>query len=75
RLGRVQDRGAHDRPAAPRGADARAGEGVAAGGGEGGAGRDGDGDVVQLVGRGTIVSRRQPDGRWLIVLDRPESPC
>jgi uncharacterized protein (TIGR02246 family) len=24
--------------------------------------------------RGTIVSRRQPDGNWLIVLDNPMSP-
>jgi uncharacterized protein (TIGR02246 family) len=27
-----------------------------------------------MSGRGTIVSRRQPDGRWLIVLDNPQSP-
>src|SRR5690242_10266102 len=28
----------------------------------------------ELAGRGTIVSRRQPDGSWLIVLDNPLSP-
>jgi ketosteroid isomerase-like protein len=27
-----------------------------------------------MAGRGTIVSRRQPDGSWLIVLDNPLSP-
>ena len=31
-----------------------------------------DGD--ELSGHGSIVSRRQPDGRWLIVLDNPQSP-
>jgi hypothetical protein len=29
---------------------------------------------MELAGRGTIVSRRQSDGRWLIVLDRPLTP-
>lgn len=29
--------------------------------------------VGELSGHGTIVSRRQPDGRWLIVLDNPVS--
>ena len=38
------------------------------------AGTDADGNAVELAGRGTIVSRRQPDGDWLIVLDRPVSP-
>ena len=34
-----------------------------------------DGDApVEISGRGTIVSRRQPDGSWLIVLDNPVSP-
>lgn len=28
----------------------------------------------ELSGRGTIVSRREPDGHWLIVLDNPMSP-
>ena len=35
------------------------------------AGTDADGNRVELSGRGTIVSRRQPDGRWLIALDNP----
>ena len=34
----------------------------------------GGGDRVELAGRGTIVSRRQPDGTWRIVLDNPMSP-
>ena len=29
---------------------------------------------VELSGRGTIVSRRQPDGGWRIVLDDPLTP-
>ena len=33
-----------------------------------------DGADVALTGRGTIVSRRQPDGSWRIVLDNPLSP-
>ncbi len=28
----------------------------------------------EMSGHGTIVSRRQPDGGWLIVLDNPLSP-
>jgi ketosteroid isomerase-like protein len=28
----------------------------------------------ELSGRGTVVSRRQPDGTWRIVLDNPMSP-
>jgi ketosteroid isomerase-like protein len=38
-------------------------------------GVDPDGNPVELAGRGTIVSRRQPDGRWLIVLENPVSPA
>jgi uncharacterized protein (TIGR02246 family) len=30
---------------------------------------------LEVVGRGTIVSRRQPDGGWRIVLDNPMSPA
>lgn len=37
-------------------------------------GVDSDGNPVALEGRGTIVSRRQPDGSWLIVLENPLSP-
>ena len=37
-------------------------------------GRDPGGQAVQLAGRGTIVSRRQPDGTWLIVLENTLSP-
>ena len=36
-------------------------------------GSDG-GERVEMSGRGTIVSRRQPDGSWRIVLDNPMSP-
>ena len=35
---------------------------------------DPKGRPLELAGRGTIVSRRQPDGSWLIVLDNPLSP-
>jgi uncharacterized protein (TIGR02246 family) len=38
------------------------------------AGTDADGNAVELAGSGTIVSRRQPDGTWLIVSDRPVRP-
>jgi uncharacterized protein (TIGR02246 family) len=31
-------------------------------------------EPVELAGRGTIVSRRQPDGTWLVVLDNPMTP-
>jgi ketosteroid isomerase-like protein len=33
-----------------------------------------DGQRIELAGRGTIVSRRQPDGGWLIVLENTLSP-
>jgi ketosteroid isomerase-like protein len=35
---------------------------------------DGDGNPVEFGGRATLVSRRQPDGTWRIVLDDPLSP-
>ncbi len=38
-------------------------------------GLDPDGRAVELAGRGTIVSRRQPDGSWRVVLDNPLSPA
>jgi uncharacterized protein (TIGR02246 family) len=34
-----------------------------------------DGRRVEMSGRGTIVSRRQPDGSWRVVLDNPMSPA
>jgi uncharacterized protein (TIGR02246 family) len=37
-------------------------------------GTDEDGKPVELDGRGAIVSRRQPNGSWLIVLDSPLVP-
>ena len=37
-------------------------------------GRDADGQALELAGRGTIVSRRQPGGNWLIVLENTMSP-
>ena len=33
-----------------------------------------DGEPVEMAGRGTIVSCRQGDGSWRIVLDNPMSP-
>ena len=33
-----------------------------------------DGSSVELHGRGTIVSRRRPDGTWRIVFDDPMTP-
>jgi uncharacterized protein (TIGR02246 family) len=36
------------------------------------AGSDGD-ELIEMAGRGTMVSRRQPDGSWRIVLDNPLS--
>lgn len=33
------------------------------------------GQPVELSGRGTMVSRRQPDGTWRIVLDDPLTPA
>ena len=36
----------------------------------------GDGaERLELSGHGTIVSRRQPDGSWRIVLDNPMTPA
>jgi ketosteroid isomerase-like protein len=32
------------------------------------------GERVEMSGRGAIVSRRQPDGSWRILLDNPLSP-
>ena len=32
-------------------------------------------DGEALTGRGTVVTRRQPDGSWRIVLDNPMSPA
>lgn len=37
------------------------------------AGTGEDGAPVELSGRGTMVSRRRPDGSWTIVLDHPMS--
>ena len=37
-------------------------------------GTDADGQSVDLSGRGTLVSRRQLDGRWRIALDDAMSP-
>jgi ketosteroid isomerase-like protein len=39
------------------------------------AGTEADGSHVELSGRGTIVSRRQPDGGWRIVLENPLTPA
>jgi ketosteroid isomerase-like protein len=33
------------------------------------------GEQFEHAGRGTIVSRRQPDGTWRIVLDNPMTPA
>jgi uncharacterized protein (TIGR02246 family) len=33
-----------------------------------------DGQVIELTGRGTVVSRRQADGSWRIVLENTRSP-
>ncbi len=32
-------------------------------------------ELLDVCGRGTVVSRRQPDGTWRIVLDNPMSPA
>jgi uncharacterized protein (TIGR02246 family) len=37
-------------------------------------GTDASGQPVRLKGRGTIVSRRQADGSWRILLDQPMRP-
>ena len=37
-------------------------------------GTDADGNATELNGFGTMVSRRQPDGTWRIVLDDPMRP-
>jgi uncharacterized protein (TIGR02246 family) len=37
-------------------------------------GTDAQGGTVEFEGRGAIVSRRQHDGSWLIVLDSPIVP-
>ncbi len=34
----------------------------------------GSDEIVEMSGRGTIVSREQQDGTWRIVLDNPMSP-
>jgi uncharacterized protein (TIGR02246 family) len=36
-------------------------------------GTDEDGAEVEMAGRGTVVSRRQPDGTWRVVFDDPVS--
>ena len=36
-------------------------------------GSDG-GERIEMSGRGAIVSRRQPDGSWRVVLDNPMGP-
>ena len=38
-------------------------------------GVDPEGNPVEQEGRGTIVSRRQPDGSWQIALENPLSPA
>jgi ketosteroid isomerase-like protein len=37
-------------------------------------GTDEDGAEVVMSGRGTVVSRRQPDGTWRVVFDDPVNP-
>ena len=32
------------------------------------------GDRVEMSGRGTLVSRKQPDGSWLVVLENTMTP-
>lgn len=36
-------------------------------------GTDDDGVEVEMAGRGTVVSRRQPNGTWRVVFDDPVS--
>ncbi|MGH2962233.1 MAG: YybH family protein [Microbacterium sp.] len=38
------------------------------------AGTGEDGSPVEMSGRATMVSRRQPNGSWRIVLDNPMTP-
>ena len=38
------------------------------------AANDTDGSPLHMTGRGTMVSRRHPDGTWGVVLDDPLSP-
>jgi uncharacterized protein (TIGR02246 family) len=33
-----------------------------------------NGDPVEMSGRGTLVSRKQPDGSWLVVLENTMTP-
>jgi ketosteroid isomerase-like protein len=37
-------------------------------------GTDPDGGRVEMDGEGTVVSRRQPDGSWRIVMENPIRP-
>ena len=38
-------------------------------------GTDRNGKAVRMSGEGTVVSRRQPDGGWLIALESPTRPA
>jgi ketosteroid isomerase-like protein len=33
-----------------------------------------DGNLIRREGRNTETARRQPDGRWLFVIDNPSVP-
>jgi uncharacterized protein (TIGR02246 family) len=37
-------------------------------------GTDPEGEPVEMDGEGTVVSRRQPDGTWRIVMENPIRP-
>jgi uncharacterized protein (TIGR02246 family) len=37
-------------------------------------GTDPEGERVEMNGEGTVVSRRQPDGTWRIVMENPVRP-